>query len=572
MNLHPFDLIYAKRPAHVSLAMEIVGASVTERVFAVLVMLALACGVAFRFAGLDHKLYTNDEATTSVHVSGHTLADYLAAAAAGRIRTAADALRYQHVDPTTGIGDVVRSLAVEDPQHPPLFYMLERGWEGLVGGSVAARRSLPALFGVLGILAAFAFGRTLLDSRRYGLVLAALVAVSPFHIIYAQQAREYSLWTVFVFASSAVLLCAVRRSPDARLWAAFAALTAAGLYTDVLYLYTLIAQGLYVVVAYRRDLRSGGLPFAGAAALGLAAFAPWLATLLGHAGMVTNNAYLGAPLPLRLLGLKWLFNLGAVFYDLDFVWHPSALVVLPILGLAAFGIERLLRCRPWVAGYVLALGLATAAAFLVPDLVRHESRSTAARYLIPTWIALEAVVAFAVWTWLRSAKRGARSAGVAVFALLLGCGIVSGAFSATREAWWGDGSVAPIGPIARIVRTAQPPVTVIFRDDQPIWNFAPMELANEVPPETRLQFLTNDALPAVESAEGTELLLDPSARLREALMARGARLDVLYAEEATGGSDDLGVQRREASRARAKRGVVDIAGSLWLVSSPKDVR
>jgi len=156
--------------------------------------------------------------------------------------------------------------------------------------------------------------------------------------------------------------------------------------------------------------------------------------------------------------------------------------------------------------------------------------------------------------------------------LLLGCGIVSGAFSATREAWWGDGSVAPIGPIARIVRTAQPPVTVIFRDDQPIWNFAPMELANEVPPETRLQFLTNDALPAVESAEGTELLLDPSARLREALMARGARLDVLYAEEATGGSDDLGVQRREASRARAKRGVVDIAGSLWLVSSPKDVR
>jgi len=571
VNLHPFDLIYAKRPAHVSLAAEIVGASVTERIVVALAVLALACGVALRFAGLGHKLYTNDEATTSVHVSGHTLADFLGAAAAGQIKTAADALRYQQVDPATGPADVVRSLAVEDPQHPPLFYVLERRWEGIAGASVAARRSLPALFGVLGILTAYAFGCTLVDSRRYGLVLAALVAVSPFHILYAQQAREYSLWTVFVFASSAVLLRALRPAPDRRLWAAFAALTAAGLYTDVLYLYTLLAQGLYVVIAYRRDFRRGALPFAGGAGLGLVAFAPWLAALVTHAGTVTNNAYLGAPLPAQALALKWLFNLGAVFYDLDFVWHASALIVLPILALAAFGIAQLLRRRPGAARYVLALGLVTLAAFLVPDLVRHESRSTAARYLIPTWLALEAAVAFAVWTLLRSDKRSARVAAVAVLAFLLGCGIVSGAVSASREVWWGDGSVASIGPIARIVRTARPPVTVIFRDDQPIWNFAPMELANEVSPETRLQLLTGDALPVVQPSGGTDLLLDPSARLRKALVARGARLSLLYAGE-TAESDDLRAQRREASRARAERGFVDIATSLWLVSSPKDVR
>lgn len=38
----------------------------------------------------------------------------------------------------------------------------------------------------------------------------ALIAVSPFHVLYAQEAREYSLWTVTILLSSAALLRAMR--------------------------------------------------------------------------------------------------------------------------------------------------------------------------------------------------------------------------------------------------------------------------------------------------------------------------------------------------------------------------
>jgi len=38
-----------------------------------------------------------------------------------------------------------------------------------------------------------------------GWIAIALIAVSPFHILYAQEAREYSLWTVTIALSSAAL-------------------------------------------------------------------------------------------------------------------------------------------------------------------------------------------------------------------------------------------------------------------------------------------------------------------------------------------------------------------------------
>jgi hypothetical protein len=39
---------------------------------------------------------------------------------------------------------------------------------------------------------------------------AALIAVSPFHVAYSQQAREYSLWTLLILISSALLLRGLR--------------------------------------------------------------------------------------------------------------------------------------------------------------------------------------------------------------------------------------------------------------------------------------------------------------------------------------------------------------------------
>jgi uncharacterized membrane protein len=546
--------------------------SFSEWLFVGLATAALICGIFFRIWGLDRKLYTNDEVTTSVHVSGHTIADYRKAVAAGRITTAAAALRYQLVDPSTSLSNVVASLALEDPQHPPLFYVLERLWEKALGTTIAARRALPALFGILALPAAFVFGWELIG-RRFGLLLASLVAVSPFHILYSQQAREYSLWTFFAFASSAALLHALRAPrrngpgrSDIMAWTVFAALTAGGLYTDTIYLLMLLAQVIYVVVAYRREVRDRVLPFAIAATLAVAVFAPWLLMLIAHARTVTNNTYLGTPLPLEAIALKWFFNVGAVFFDLDYVRHASAVVVLPLLVLAGFGLVSVMRERPLAGGYLLAIGLVTAAAFVLPDLLYHESRSTAARYLIPTWIALEGVVAYGLWKLYVDERFNYRALAVSLFAAVLLCGVGSAAVSATHEAWWGDDSVAPIGPMARAIRAAQSPVTVVFRYGQPEFNLAPVEVANEIPPNTRFELLTRNQLPTFKATSGDTFLLDPSAELRRAVMARGAQLHEVYAEPTR--KDELASLRRRVAQVRAGVGFVPIRSSLWLVSNP----
>ena len=516
---------------------------------------AVLAGIFFRWHGLGSKLYTNDEATTSVHVSGHTLADYLAASRAGRIATVSDALLYQHIDPRTSTVAVIRSLAIEDPQHPPLFYVLERAWERIFGTSLAARRSLPALFGTLGIVAGYFFAVTLSRSKTTAVVFASLVAVSPFHIVYAQQAREYSLWTLLLFLGSTALLRALR-SPSLLRWAIYAALTVCALYTDVLFLFTLLAQALYVVVAYRAQLRSHLLPFAIAACAALAAFAPWLRALVRGAQTVTNNTYLGAPLSLELVLLKWSFNAGTVFYDVDYVWHASAVLLLPIFALVAVGSVMLVRSQPrrvWL--YVAALGFVTAVAFIVPDILHHESRSTGSRYQIPTWIALEVAAAYAL------AHVRSRRLAAGAFLCLIACGVASASVAAGRESWWGDPSVAPIGPIARVVRGARPPVTVVFKNDGTRWDFAAMELANVVPGSVRLELLQGRQVPTL--ARGRTFVLDPSPTFVAELGAHGFTLTNRYRFETA----DATLRALQSAAASARGSAsVDTAATLWEIA------
>ncbi|MBD5656461.1 MAG: glycosyltransferase family 39 protein, partial [Candidatus Eremiobacteraeota bacterium] len=202
-------------------------------------------GIGARFVNLDKKFYTNDEATASLHVAGHTIADYAAVVFDGRPRTVAQLLAFQRADATTTVADVVRSLAVEDPQHPPLFYLAERGWTALAGSSVAARRSLSALFGTLAVAATGWLAWELFGTAGSALACAALVAISPFHVLYAQQTREYSLWTLLLACASALLLAALR-SAAPLLWVAYAACLALGLYADTFFLGTLVTHAIYV--------------------------------------------------------------------------------------------------------------------------------------------------------------------------------------------------------------------------------------------------------------------------------------------------------------------------------------
>jgi hypothetical protein len=85
--------------------------------------------------------------------------------------------------------------------HPPLFYVLMRGWLGIAGDSTAAALSLPILFGAFQVPAAYLVGARMF-SRHAGLVAAGLVAVTPWLAGYSAEVRPYSLLPLLVLTAS----------------------------------------------------------------------------------------------------------------------------------------------------------------------------------------------------------------------------------------------------------------------------------------------------------------------------------------------------------------------------------
>lgn len=119
--------------------------------------------------------------------------------------------------------DMLRWL-VQIDQHPPLYYTLLGGWLAL-GTDEATLRALSALLSTLTIPLIFVLGRALLDTR-VGLLAALLLAVSPFHVWMAQEARMYALltWNA-TWAILAFVRLLNRQSQTCRWWVLYVVAT-----------------------------------------------------------------------------------------------------------------------------------------------------------------------------------------------------------------------------------------------------------------------------------------------------------------------------------------------------------
>ena len=94
--------------------------------------------------------------------------------------------------------------------HPPLYFLLLKGWVALAGASGFSVRFFSVWFNTLLVAAIYAFGRRYLD-RRTGLIAALLTAISPLYVIYSQEARVYALLPLIYL----ILLALVNRLTDA---------------------------------------------------------------------------------------------------------------------------------------------------------------------------------------------------------------------------------------------------------------------------------------------------------------------------------------------------------------------
>lgn len=110
------------------------------------------------------------------------------------------------------VGEMLGWLVNID-QHPPLYYTLLHFWM-ILGDSAATARSLSALFGAFTIPVIYLLGRRLSDGdEKTGLLAALILALSPFHVRFAQEARMY---TLLALNASLALYALMRLLTDSR--------------------------------------------------------------------------------------------------------------------------------------------------------------------------------------------------------------------------------------------------------------------------------------------------------------------------------------------------------------------
>lgn len=144
------------------------------------------------------------------------------------------------------LGELLRLTVLTDA-HPPLYYVALKFWT-MLGTGEGIVRLLSALFSTAAIPMIYLLGSTLYEERggdplskatsvseaaseQWGLLAAAILAFSPFHIWYAQEARMYAMLTFFVLASATFLVKALREN-ERRYWGAYTVTTTLALYTD----------------------------------------------------------------------------------------------------------------------------------------------------------------------------------------------------------------------------------------------------------------------------------------------------------------------------------------------------
>ncbi len=463
-----------------------------------LAIAALILAICFRFAYLDRKVYWHDEAYTSTVITARPGRYFTEELFQNKLAKPADLLAYQQFVPELTFTDMLVRKGMEDVQHPPIYYVLLRFWAQLWGTDVAVVRGFSALLSLLVLPAAYWLGLELFESRLGGWVALALFAVSPFHLVFGQEAREYGFWTALILISSAALLRAIR-SPTWGNWALYGAAMLVAFYTAMLSLWIAIGHFAYILVIdpdnryLKRPWQIGKRTTASVATLLVVAFLylPWVYFVIAaRQAMGSSTSWTSIPLP-KLISLQAsAFNFSRSFVDFNFDFdNPLAYVlIIPLLILQIYALYVLCRTAPRrVWWFVLTFGGCTALALWLPDLLFGGQLFTVTRYLIPCFVATQLTVVYFLTTYLTVPQRWKSRLAMLVFSLLMALGIVSCGVYTQSNTWWNKVLNSNYHQVAALINQSNRPLIIV---DPYTYNAASMiSLSYLLNPDTQFLLL-----------------------------------------------------------------------------------
>ena len=480
------------------------------------IIIVLVLGLFFRFYNLDRKVYWYDETMTSMRISGYTQTEIVQEVFDADIISVEDLLkRYQYPNPTKDFNDTLNALA-GNPEHSPLYYLIARFWLQRFSHSIVSIRFLSALISLLALPCMYWLCLELFQSSVVSIIAVTLIAISPFHVLYAQEAREYSLWTVSILFSCAAFLRAIRVKGLLN-WGVYGLSVALGLYTHPFSAFVSIGHGIYILITQGWRWSKGLIAYLLSSLFGLVLFVPWLVIVIQHfSKFVENTASVNSSRE-GFLPLFWGLNLSRIFVDVNQGISPFSPLHYLSAFLAGYALYYLYRKTPldtWLL--IITLIGVTGTALIVPDLILGGRRSTITRYAIPCYLGIQIAVSYLIATKITATKldktivKRWQYGAIALFF----CGIVSCAVSSQFPVWWHKSrSKSQYNPqVAQVINQAERPL--VITDQIPGIVFS---LSHLLKPEVHLQLLTKPKVPDIPNHFNSVFVYRPSERLQRRL-------------------------------------------------------
>jgi uncharacterized membrane protein len=486
-------------------------------------VIVLAAGIFLRFYHLDRKVYWIDEANSSLRTLGYTKTEMIDTVFTGEVVSVAQLRQFQQLSPDRGWDDTWNALT-GTAEHTPLYFLLSRAWVGLVGHSVASMRGLTAIFSVLALPCLYWLCWELFGSAAVGWMALALVAVTPVHVFYAQEARPYSLLSILILLSSTLLLRAIRFNTPKH-WFFYSLSITAGLYTQLLFGSVAIAHGIFVLLTqgWRQTTRAYLL----ASAVAGFSLTPWLILLIRNWQKVqqsTQSLSDGYSTYGRVVD-RWFLNLNLAFFNRELAAANILLVVITLLALYVFC--RLAPKREWL--FVLLLIGIPFVILAVPDLILSGRRSLRIRYLFPCFFGLQIAFAYVFATQAVWAKNWQQQLWRVFWIGWLVAGLTTCFVSAPAVIGWHKSiprsSYYP--PVAEIINQSE---NALIISDGPVTDT--LAFSAWLNPDIKLQLIQEEPRKLrIASGYNPIYLFNPSEQLQKIMTRRGYLLTAAYEDQ-----------------------------------------
>ena len=323
--------------------------------------------MALRFANLGAKPASSIEIATIGFSLGHGFS-HIPLDQVIDVSTLLSPLR---LDSTINPADVLHRLIAEST-HPPLYFWLTFWWTKLFTKdgtlvSLTVGRSLSAILGGLSIPAIFGLSWVALRSKLVAHLAAALMAVSPYGIYLAQEARHYTLTILWIIISLTCLILAThynQRHKPFPIWLGciWIIVNSLGIATHYFFVLALGAEALTIVGLLFWDLqRKEATKFN---------FSYWKSITLAGLGTLVG-CLVWLPVARGISGNE-LTNWIQTTYDLEHIWQPlPRLMAWLITMVMLLPIEGVSQTVLFTSALVVLLFLI----WLIPALIRGSKSS-----------------------------------------------------------------------------------------------------------------------------------------------------------------------------------------------------